>query len=263
MIDTIGDHIWCFQHKRTTTNCGIVVPHTKRSSNRQQTARRMARIFWLQAARLQQLRARGRTTKIERRRHEDHQEERFRGRVRRSEDRERHQGRERRGPRRRAALGPRGQVRILQRAGRVRGRRPHRDRRGGPGPRRGPAHGPRPLHRRPQVHHLPLRAEPEAPEEHDGRQDPQPHRGEQRGGQAGELQQEPHRRVRPARLHGRRGLQGPRDARAASRGCGEGPRGGHHPLPRRGLLRAAHAQLRPREPRRHAAERHRHLRHHD
>ena len=41
------------------------------------------------------------------------------------------------------------------------------------------------------------------------------------------------------------------------------PRRGNHPLPRRGLLRPAHAQLRPGEPRGHAAERHGHLGHAD
>ena len=47
------------------------------------------------------------------------------------------------------------------------------------------------------------------------------------------------------------------------RGRGRGAQRGHHPLPRRRLLRPAHAQLRPREPRGHAAERHGHLRHAD
>ena len=42
-----------------------------------------------------------------------------------------------------------------------------------------------------------------------------------------------------------------------------GPQGGHHPLPRCRLLRPAHAQLRPRQSGRYAAERHGHQRHFD
>ena len=38
-----------------------------------------------------------------------------------------------------------------------------------------------------------------------------------------------------------------------------GPQGGHHPLPRHGLLRPAHAQLRSGQPGGHAPKRHRHL----
>ena len=45
-------------------------------------------------------------------------------------------------------------------------------------------------------------SEPEAPEEHHRRQDPLAHRVQQRRGQAGELQQEPHGQLRAARLHG-------------------------------------------------------------
>ena len=41
-------------------------------------------------------------------------------------------------------------------------------------------------------------------------------RVQQRGGQAGELQQEPHRELGAARLHGRRGLQGPHAPHAAA-----------------------------------------------
>ena len=59
--------------------------------------------------------------------------------------------------------------------------------------------------------------------QHDGRQDPLPHRVQQRGSQAGELQQEPHRQQRAARLHGRRSQQGLDHAYAAAPGDRRGP----------------------------------------
>ncbi len=193
--------------------------------------------------------------------HEDHQAQRYRGSLRHHQDRERHPRRQSRRSGERSPDGASGDLRFAERDGGVRERRPHRFGGGGPGPRRGRAHEARQVRGRAQVHHLPLRAGVEASEEHDRRQDPLPHRVQQRRGQAGELQQEPHRQLRAARLHGRRGLQGPHQPRAAAGRRRGGPQRGHHPLPRLRLLRPAHAQLRPREPRGHAAERHRHLRH--
>ena len=48
---------------------------------------------------------------------------------------------------------------------------------------------------------------------------------------------------------------------SVQRGDRQSPSGGPDPFPRFGLLCPAHAQLRPGQPGRHAAERHRHLRH--
>ena len=73
------------------------------------------------------------------------------------------------------------------------------------------------LRGRPPLHHLPLRAEPQAHGQHHRRPHPLPHRVQQRGGQAGELQQEPHRQLGAARLHGRRGVQGPDHAACCCR----------------------------------------------
>ena len=55
----------------------------------------------------------------------------------------------------------------------------------------------------PPLYHLPLYPEPQAPDEHHRRAHPEPHRVPERGSQAGERQQEPHRQQRPARLYGR------------------------------------------------------------
>ena len=50
----------------------------------------------------------------------------------------------------------------------------------------------------PPLYHLSLCAEPEAPDQHHRRAHPQPDRVPERGSQAGERQQEPHREQRPA-----------------------------------------------------------------
>ena len=124
-----------------------------------------------------------------------------------------------------------------------------------------PDHGPRRLRGRQELHHLPLCPLSGSKEQHHRREDPQSHRVLQRGGQAGELQQEPGGELHPAGLHGRGGLPGPQRAAAAPRRHRGGSPGGHHPLPRLRLLRPAHAQLRSGEPGGHAAKRHRHHRH--
>ena len=115
-----------------------------------------------------------------------------------------------------------------------------------------------------QIHHLPLCPEPEAHPQHHGRQDPLPHRVQQRGSQAGELQQEPHRQhacsattwpARSARTSPRRMLLPPEIVEAHEEGIIH-----FHDCR---LLCPAHAQLRPGQSGGHAAERHRHQRHPD
>ena len=135
--------------------------------------------------------------------HESHQAQRYRGHFRYHKDHRRHhQGQSER-------PGGRPHDRDADPAHRgVRGaelpeNEPLPLRGGDPGPGGVPDHGPRRLRGGEELRHLPLHPLPGPQEQHHRREDPQPHRVLQRGGQAGELQQEPHRQLHPAGLHGR------------------------------------------------------------
>ena len=121
-------------------------------------------------------------------RHEDHQEKRLGSGVRHRQNCDGHHQGERGGGGERPHDADADQAHFGKRGAGLRATGTFPQRGGGPGHGGAPDHGPRSLRGGQGVYHLSVYPLPGPPVQHHRRQDPQPHRVQQRGGQAGEFQ---------------------------------------------------------------------------